>query len=133
MVAFLDIDFSGLVSSLLSGIGSLFKSLFVWIWGQAVSLGQWAFSYVPHQIPWPAGAPTPADALTYLLGNGTIGHPYTAFYHTLIALNYYSPLDLMLILCTIILSQQVVLAVWHALRWLITRILSIVGAVVGLA
>ena len=60
---------------------------------------------------WPG--PDVAGALSVVLG-------YVA--GPLAAINYYSPINLMILLVVICLAEEGVLATWHAIRWVVAHL-----------
>ena len=128
MIAFLDIDFSGMINGLENALETGVRNLVGWVWTQVQSFLVFVWGLLPHQLPWPPGAPTPGDGLMYLLGNGTDAHPYTAIWSALQAANFYSPVDLAIVLLCLMVGQEVIMGLWKGLRWLLTKLPWVGGA-----
>jgi hypothetical protein len=79
--------------------------------GQAWAFIQWLWSLIPVPTTWPG--PDIGGAVDVVLG-------YVAA--PLAALNYYSPINLSIVLLLICLAEEGVLATWHAIRWIIAHL-----------
>ena len=124
MFGLFDISFDPMdwLNDLLSGFFNLVKSGVTWLMSQAWTLLQYLWSLVPHQIPWPPGAMTVASALSSFMAEPDV-------HTTLQAANYYSPVNLCIVLLVLALGQEAILGAWHGIRWLIAHLPWVGGEV----
>jgi len=109
------IDFGGLVNAIKWALFGWIKDAFSWLLSQAWAFVQWVWSYIPHPVTWPSGAPNPAEGLAWILGRPEISQP-------LLAANYYAPVNLALFLFVAALGQEALLGVWRGVRFLISHL-----------
>jgi len=113
MLAFLGESFdpTGVLTSLLGGIGNLFVSFFSYLLNEVNQFIDWLVSLIPPLPVWPGPSIEAASAfvLNFLA-------PY------LYAWNYYVALNLMLVLLFTALTAEAGLATWKFIRWLFTHL-----------
>jgi hypothetical protein len=113
MVAFLGVSFdpTGVLTSLLGGIGNLFVSFFSYLLNEVNQFLDWLVSLIPPLPTWPG--PDIGTAVAFVLN-------YLAPY--MYAWNYYIALNLMLVLLFTALGTESALATWKFIRWLFTHL-----------
>lgn len=112
-LAFLGVSFdpTGVLTSLLGGIGNLFVSFYQYILNEVNQFLNWLVSLIPALPIWPG--PSIASAISYVMN---ILAPM------LYAWNYYIALNLMIVLFFTALTTEAGLATWKFIRWLFTHL-----------
>jgi hypothetical protein len=112
-LGFLGVSFdpTGVLTSLLSGIGNLFVSFFSYLLNEVNQLLNWLVSLIPPLPVWPGPSIELASAtvLNFLAP-------------MMYAWNYYIALNLMLVLFFTALGTEAALAAWKFIRWLFTHL-----------
>lgn len=113
MLAFLGVSFdpTGVLTSLLGGIGNLFVSFFSYLLNEVNQLLNWLVSLIPPLPSWPG--PSIEFASAYVLN-------YIA--PELYAWNYYIALNLALVIFFTALGAESGLAAFKFIRWLLTHL-----------
>lgn len=113
LVGFLGISFdpTGVLTSLLGGIGNLFVSFFSFLLNEVNDLLNWLVSLIPPLPVWPGPS---IDAASQYVLNSLAPYIY--------AWNYYVALSLGLVVFFSALGAESVLAAWKFIRWLITHL-----------
>lgn len=119
MLLFLGISFdpTGVLTSLLGGIGNLFVSFLQYLLAEVVKLVNWLVSLLPPLPSWPSGAPSISTALAWVLDP-----THTPLIPMMYAWNYYIMLNLAVVLLFIALGAEAASAAWHFIRWLLTHL-----------
>lgn len=112
-LAFLGVSFdpTGVLTSLLGGIGNLFVSFYQYILNEVNQFLNWLVSLIPALPIWPG--PSISGAISYVMN---ILAPM------LYAWNYYIALNLMIVLFFTALTTEAGLATWKFIRWLFTHL-----------
>ena len=121
-IGFLGISFdpTGILTSLLGGIGNLFISFFAYLLNEVNSFLDWLVSLIPPLPIYNAAWPHIADAISFLLsGNGTTWGGFTPM---LSAWNYYIALNLIIVMFFTAMTAEAGLATWKFIRWLFTHL-----------
>lgn len=115
LLGFLGISFdpTGVLTSLLGGIGNLFVSFFSYLLSEVNQFLDWLVSLIPPLPVWSAAWPSIGSASAYILNALA---PY------LYAWNYYIALNLMLVAFFTALTAEAGLAVWKFIRWMFTHL-----------
>ena len=115
MLAFLGVSFdpTGVLTSLLGGIGNLFISFFSYLINEANSFLDWLVSLIPPLPIYNAAWPSISGAISFLLGY---------FAPMLYAWNYYVALNLALVMFFTAIGAESVLGAWKFVRWLLTHL-----------
>ena len=120
VLGFLGISFdpTGVLSSLLGGIGNLFVSFFAYLLSEINNLLNWIVSLIPPLPIWPG--PSISAAVTYVLsGDGTT---WLGLAPLIYVWNYYVALSLAIVLLFSALTAESGLAIWKFIRWLLTHL-----------
>lgn len=120
--AFLGISFdpTGVLTSLLGGIGNLFVSFFSYLLNEVNSLLNWLVSLIPPLPVYNAAWPSISSAITFVMnGNGTT---WLGAAPILYAWNYYIALNLIFVMLFTALGAESVLAAFKFVRWLLTHL-----------
>lgn len=114
-LGFLGVSFdpTGVLTSLLGGIGNLFVSFFMYLLNEINQFLDWLVSLIPPLPIWSAAWPSISSAIAYILNSLA---PY------MFAWNYYIALNLMLVCLFTALAAESGLAVWKFIRWLFTHL-----------
>jgi len=121
-LGFLGISFdpTGVLVSLLGGIGNLFIGFFSYLIGEVNQLLDWLVSLIPPLPIYNAAWPSISSAITYVLsGNGTTFLGLTPLIN---AWNYYVALSLAIVMFFTALGAESALAAWKFIRWLLTHL-----------
>ena len=121
-LGFLGISFdpTGVLVSLLGGIGNLFISFFSYLIGEVNQLLDWLVSLISPLPIYSAAWPSISSAITYVLsGNGTTFLGLTPLIN---AWNYYVALSLAIVMFFTALGAESALAAWKFIRWLLTHL-----------
>lgn len=112
-LGFLGVSFdpTGVLTSLLGGIGNLFTSFFAYLLSEVNQLINWIVSLIPPLPVWPGPSIGTASATVL----NTLA-PY------LYAWNYYIALNLLMVLFFSALGTESVLASFKFIRWLLTHL-----------
>lgn len=112
-LAFLGVSFdpTGVLTSLLGGIGNIFISLYQYLLNEVNQFLDWLVSLIPALPIWPG--PSIAGAIAFVMN---ILAPM------LYAWNYYIALNLMIVLFFTALTAEAGLATWKFIRWLFTHL-----------
>jgi uncharacterized membrane protein len=113
----INFDTTGVLSSLLGGIGNLFISFFAYLLNEVGNLITWLISLIPQLPVWQATYPSISSAISYVLQ--TLAPMMAAW-------NYYVCLNLWITLLFVGITTEGALAVWKVIRWILTHI-PIVG------
>ena len=122
MLAFLGVSFdpTGVLTSLLGGIGNLFVSFFQYLLNEANSFLDWLVSLIPPLPIYNAAWPSISSAITFLLnGNGST---WAGFAPILYAWNYYVAMNLAIVMFFTAIGAESVLGAWKFIRWLLTHL-----------
>lgn len=106
-------DPTGVLTSLLGGIGNLFISFFAYLLGEVNSLIDWLISLLPQLPIWQSAYPSVNAAISYVLS--TLAPMFAAW-------NYYVCLNLWIVLLFTAITTEGALAVWKVIRWILTHI-----------
>ena len=124
-LGFLGISFdpTGVLTSLLGGIGNLFVSFFSYLLNEVNAFINWLVSLLPQLPAWPGPnlATIVSDILGFNLG-GTLSVGYQ-----LETWNYYICVNLDIVLFFLVLTAEGALVVWKFIRWILTHIPLIGG------
>ena len=121
-LGFLGVSFdpTGVLTSLLGGIGNLFVSFFGYLLSEVNNLLNWLVSLIPPLPIYNAGWPSISTAITNVLGanNQFVGSVAQILY----AWNYYIALNLIIVMLFTAIGAESVLAAWKFVRWLLTHL-----------
>lgn len=115
LVGFLGVSFdpTGVLTSLLGGIGNLFVGFFSYLLSEVNQFLNWLVSLIPPLPVYNAAWPSISTAI------GTI----LAYFSPMInAWNYYVALNLTIVMFFTALAAESVLAAWKFIRWLFTHL-----------
>jgi hypothetical protein len=114
-LAFLGLSFdpTGVLTSLLGGIGNLFVSFFSYLLNEVNQLLNWLVSLIPPLPVYNTAWPSISTAIGVVLGY---------FAPLLYAWNYYVALNLAFVMLFTALGAESVLAAWKFIRWLLTHL-----------
>lgn len=114
-LGFLGVSFdpTGVLTSLLGGIGNLFVSFFSYLLNEVNQLLNWLVSLIPplpiYNVAWPSISTAISTVLNY-------------FAPLLYAWNYYVALNLAFVMLFTALGAESTLAAWKFVRWLFTHL-----------
>jgi len=121
-LGFLGVSFhpTGVLTSLLGGIGNLFVSLFSYLLNEVNQLLNWLVSLIPPLPIYSNLWPSIGTAITNVLGanSALVGSVAQIMY----AWNYYIALNLAIVMLFTALGAESVLAAWKFVRWLLTHL-----------
>jgi len=115
LMGFLGISFdpTGVLTSLLGGIGNLFTSFFSYLLNEVNQFLNWLVSLIPPLPLYNAAWPSIATAISTI----------TTYFAPLInAWNYYVALNLAIVMLFTALTAEAGLATWKFIRWLFTHL-----------
>lgn len=114
-LGFLGVSFdpTGVLTSLLGGIGNLFVSFFGYLLNEVNQLLNWIVSLIPPLPVYNAAWPSISAAISVVLGY---------FAPLIYAWNYYVALNLAFVMLFTALAAESVLAAWKFIRWLFTHL-----------
>jgi hypothetical protein len=112
-LGFLGVSFdpTGVLTSLLGGIGNIFISLYQYLLSEVNQFLNWLVSLIPPLPIWPG--PSISASISFVMN---ILAPM------LYAWNYYIALNLMIVLFFTALTAEAGLATWKFIRWLFTHL-----------
>jgi len=121
-LGFLGVSFdpTGVLTSLLGGIGNLFVSFFSYLLNEVNQLLNWLVSLIPPLPIYSNLWPSIGTAITNVLGanSALVGSVAQIMY----AWNYYIALNLAIVMLFTALGAESVLAAWKFVRWLLTHL-----------
>lgn len=115
LLGFLGVSFdpTGVLTSLLGGIGNLFVSFFSYLLNEVNSFLDWLVSLIPPLPIYNAAWPSISSAISYVLNY---------FAPIIYAWNYYVALNLAIVMFFTALGAESGLAAWKFIRWLFTHL-----------
>jgi hypothetical protein len=121
-LGFLGISFdpTGVLVSLLGGIGNLFVQFFSYLLSEVNSFINWLVSLIPPLPVYNNAWPSISSAISFVLtGNGT---SFFGLAPIVYAWNYYVALSLAIVMFFTALGAESALAAWKFIRWLLTHL-----------
>lgn len=122
VLGFLGISFdpTGVLVSLLGGLGNLAVSFFSYLLSEVNQLLNWLVSLIPPLPIYSAAWPSISSAISFVLdGNGS---SFIGLAPLLYAWNYYVAMNLIIVMFFTAMGGEAGLATWKFIRWLLTHL-----------